>query len=160
MIFLSRSLYSVRSAWTMSPAHPCIKCFFFLNVNQWIDVRPYIWGRLCLKEPWFLRIRQSFRSRRIHWKLLWNKRTRPKQCWINLSGQNIVSKHDPTLPVKGRFYGVRGAATLNGSCPSAKTMALKSGMTLTTWVVHYRHTFLKFPTIFWDLFQSSTWPRA
>ncbi len=29
----------------------------------------------------------SFRSGRNHWKTVVNKRTRPKQCWINLSGQ-------------------------------------------------------------------------
>jgi hypothetical protein len=41
-------------------------------------------------------------------------------------------KHDPTLPVKGRFFGIEGVATLNGSCPSTMTTALKSFMTLTT----------------------------
>ncbi len=44
----------------------------------------------------------------------------------------------------------RGIATMTGSCPSAKTMALKSGMTLTTLDVRYRHTLLKFPTFFFE----------
>jgi hypothetical protein len=123
------------------PSAPRVKCFFS-------------------KEPWSQQSRQSFRSRRNHWKTVVNEHTRPKQCWINFSGQNIAWKHDPTLPAKGRIYGVEGVATVNRSCPSAKTTALKSGMTLTTWVVQYRHTFLKFPTNFWDLFQSSTWHRA
>jgi hypothetical protein len=61
----------VRSAWTMSPAHPSVKCFFFWDLKQLFDMRPYIWGRLCLKEPWFQRFRQSFRSRRKYWNLLW-----------------------------------------------------------------------------------------
>ncbi len=144
--------YNVRSAWTMSPAHPCVKCFFSKR-----ELLNHIWGQSCLKEPWFWRFQQSFRSGRNHWKTVVYKCTKPKQCWINLAGQNIVWKHDPTLP---KFTVSKEQATVNGSCPSAKTTALKSGMTLTTWVVQYLLMFLKFPTIFWDLFQSSTWPRA
>jgi hypothetical protein len=50
---------------------------------------------------------------------------RPKQCWINLSGQNIVSKHDLTLPVKGRFYGVEEAATMKRKLPFSEDDGFK-----------------------------------
>jgi hypothetical protein len=33
-------------------------------------------------------------------------------CENNIQGLSSVSKHDPTLPVKGQFYGVEGAATV------------------------------------------------
>ncbi len=59
---------------------------FFLNVK----LSKYIWGRFWLKKPWSRRFRQSFRSGRNHWKTIVNKRTRPKQCWINFSGRNIM----------------------------------------------------------------------
>ncbi len=64
------------------------------------------------------------------------------------------------FPSKVNFTASKKRQQWNGSCPSAKTIDLKSRMTLTSRVVHNCHTFLKFPPIFWDLFQSSTWPRA
>ncbi len=43
---------------------------------------------------------------------------------------HYMKKHDPTLPVEGRFYG-EGLATMTGKRSSAQTTASKSGMTLT-----------------------------
>jgi hypothetical protein len=50
-------------------------------------------------------------------------------------------------PSKADFTA-EGVATVSGSCPSAKTTALKPGMTLKNREVLYRHTLLKIPTIF------------
>jgi hypothetical protein len=43
---------------------------------------------------------------------------------------HYMKKHDPTLPVEGRFYGW-GLATMTGKRSSTQTTALKSGVTLT-----------------------------
>jgi hypothetical protein len=51
-------------------------------------------------------------------------------------------------PSKADFTASKEWQQCNGSCPSAKTMALKSGMTLTYRVIHIRHTPVKFPPIF------------
>jgi hypothetical protein len=40
-------------------------------------------------------------------------------------------KDDQTLPVEGRFYGVRRINSAKKNCLQATTTALKSGMTLT-----------------------------
>ncbi len=151
-------VHTVRSAWTMSPAHPSVKCFFS-DVKQLFDVRPHIWGWLCLKEPWFRRFRQLFRSRRNIENCCENKVQglssarkiyQARTLCLNMT-QHCLSEADFTASKERQQW--------KGNCPSAKTMALKSGMTLTYWIVHNRHTTIKIPPIFWDLFQSSTWPR-
>ncbi len=91
-------------------------------------------------------------------------------CESNVQGPSSVGKicQARTLclnmtqhcPSKADFTASKERQQWNGSCPSAKTMALKSGMTLTYWIVHNCHTTIKIPPIFWDLFQSSTWPKA
>jgi hypothetical protein len=64
-----------------------------------------------------------------------NERTRPRQCWINFSTQDIIWKNiTQRCPSKADFTA-EGVATVSGSCPLAKTTALKSGVTLTKWEV-------------------------
>ncbi len=70
--------------------------------------------------------------------------------------QNMVQH----CPSKADFTASNERQQWNRSCSSVKTIALKSGMTLTYWIVHNRHTNIKIPPLIWDLFQCSTWPRA
>ncbi len=129
----------------MSPAHPSVKCFFFWAVKQLVDVRPYIWGWLCLKEPWFRRFRQSFRSRRNIENCCENNLRGLSSAGKIYQARTLCLNSTQHCPAKADFTASKERQQWNGSCPSAKTMALKSGMTLTYWIVHNRHTTIKIP---------------
>ncbi len=144
----------------MSPAHPSVKCFFSKTWNIGSTCGRIFKADFALKSRGF----GEFGSRSGREEIIENF------CERNVRGLSSVGKiyQARTLclnmaqhcPSKADFTASKEWQQWNGSCPSAKTMALKSGMTLTYRVVHIRHTPVKFPPIFWNLFQSSTWPRA
>ncbi len=156
----SYSLYGVRSAWTMSPAHPSVKCFFSKTWNNGstcgrIFEAGFAW-KSCGFGDFGIRsgreeIIENCCERNIRGLSSVGKIYQARSLCLNMT-QHCPSKADFTAPKERQQW--------NRSCPSAKMMALKSGMTLTYRIVHDRHTTIKFPPIFWDLLQSSTWPRA
>ena len=73
------------------PGAPCVKVFFFCKIiNYWRTIEA------CsgLKSRG-LGDSAPCRSGRNYWKTIVNIRTRPRQCWINFSTQDIIWKTWP-----------------------------------------------------------------
>jgi hypothetical protein len=104
----------------------CKSVLFFKDINCWRTIRGLFW----LKEPWSPR----FGTLPTGQKLLKNdsEHTYEAQAALDkfFNTEHYMKKHDPSLPVGGRFYGW-GLATMTGKRTQAQTTASKSGMTLT-----------------------------
>ncbi len=96
------------------------KSIFFKDINCWRTIR----GLSRLKEPWSRR----FGTLPVERKLLKNDSEHMYEAQAVLDkffdAGHYMKKHDPSLPVEGRFYGW-------GKRTQAQTTASKSGMTLT-----------------------------
>jgi hypothetical protein len=83
------------------PGAPCVKVFFFNRHKLLTDNR----GLSRLKEPWSRR----FGTLPVGQKLLKNdsEHTYGAQAVLDkfFDAEHYMKKHDPTLPVEGRFYG-------------------------------------------------------
>ena len=83
------------------PGAPCVKVFFFKDINCRRTNRGLFW----LKEPWSRR----FGTLPVGQKLLKNDSEHMYEAQAALDKffdtGHYMKKHDPSLPVGGRFYG-------------------------------------------------------
>ncbi len=125
-----RSIYcKERINW--EPGAPCVKVFFFQKTEA-VDER---FGAYSGLKSRGLGDSATCRPGRNHWKTIVNICYEAQAaCDKFFDTGHYMKKHDPSLPVGGRFYGW-GLATMTGKRTQAQTTASKSGMTLTNWEV-------------------------